>query len=97
MGVAGLYVAFIHDSETFNNHAITFIMFFGTLGKQIKQMLAEHGTFAAMEIQLKKIHQKEKSSTVGGGWCSETFLRTEKGWDKPNPQYLSTMHELVNL
>ncbi|CAL1169384.1 unnamed protein product [Cladocopium goreaui] len=50
--------------------------------KKIKQMLAEHGTFTAMEIQLKKIHQKERSQTVGGGWCSETFLRTEKKWDK---------------
>lgn len=60
-------------------------------------MLAEHGTFSAMEIQLKKIHQKERSQTVGGGWCSEIFLRTEKKWDKPSPQYLSTMYELVNL
>ena len=80
-------MALTHDSK--KHDLKTCGVFFGTLGKQIKEMLAQHGTFAAMEIQLKKIHQKERSQTVEGAWCSEIFLRTEKKWDKPSPQYLS--------
>lgn len=56
------------------------------LGKQIKQMFAENGSFAAMEIQLKKIHQKTQSETEGGGWVTETYLKTEKKWNKPRAQ-----------
>jgi hypothetical protein len=49
-------------------------------------MFAENGSFAAMEIQLKKIHQKTQSETEGGGWVTETYLKTEKKWNKPRAQ-----------
>ena len=41
-------------------------------------MFAENGSFAAMEIQLKKIHQKTQSETEGGGWVTDVLEDGEK-------------------
>ena len=49
-------------------------------------MFKENGSFEAMEICIRKKHIKSRNQSTGGGWYSEQFLKTEKGWSKTKPQ-----------
>ena len=46
-------------------------------------MLKNHGSFAAMEIHLKKTHLKKKQLKRAGGWCTKTYLANVAHWTKP--------------
>ncbi len=52
------------------------------LGQKLKQMMLDHGSFAAMEVHLKKTSEKSKSETSGGGWYTEHYLKTAEHWTK---------------
>lgn len=45
-------------------------------------MLAEHGSFEAMEIQIKKTLTKSQSEKAGGGWYTALYLKTKENWTK---------------
>ena len=68
-------------------------------------MFREHGSFEAMEVQIKKKHVKTKNENAGGGWYSELFLKTHENWTKTMPQlYINLLfdvqfeiHEAINF
>jgi hypothetical protein len=55
-------------------------------GEELKKMFKENGSFEAMEISIRKKHIKSRNQSTGGGWYSEQFLKTEKGWSKTKSQ-----------
>lgn len=52
------------------------------LGQQLKQLMRDHGSFEAMEINLKKVSEQSKSETSGGGWYTAHKLQTAEHWTK---------------
>jgi len=48
-------------------------------------MFREHGDFASMEVAIRKKSVKTKNENAGGGWVTELYLKTEKGWSKTGP------------
>lgn len=46
-------------------------------------MLKNHGSFSAMEVQVKKTHSKKKRLERAGGWYTKTYLQNVAHWTKP--------------
>ena len=40
-------------------------------------MLQEHGSFAAVEVELKRYHKKEDEEELEGGWHTQVSLEKE--------------------
>jgi len=51
-------------------------------------MFAQHGSFDALEVAIKKKTLKSKEDTAEGGWFSALALRRDKGWTSTKPQLL---------
>ena len=57
-------------------------------GEELKRMFAQHGSFDALEVAIKKKTLKSKEDTAEGGWFSALALRRDKGWTSTKPQLL---------
>ena len=49
-------------------------------------MFAQHGSFDALEVAIKKKTLKSKADTAEGGWFTGLALRQQKGWSTTKPQ-----------
>lgn len=45
-------------------------------------MFKEHGSFAELEVQIKKKHLKSKETAKSGGRYTKHYLLTKEGWTK---------------
>lgn len=51
-------------------------------GKELQQMLKEHGDFGTLEVQIAKKHVKSDKKKQLGGWYSKGFLEKTAHWNK---------------
>ena len=45
-------------------------------------MFMEHGSFEAMEIEVRKSFNKTKEKEKAGGWYTRHYLQTKESWTK---------------
>ena len=45
-------------------------------------MFMEHGSFEAMEIEVRKSFNKTKEKEKAGGWHTRHYLQTKESWTK---------------
>ena len=48
-------------------------------------MFAQHGSFAELEVQIKKRHLKSNEKAKAGGYYTRHYLINKEGWTKPCP------------
>ena len=53
-----------------------------SLGEQLRDLLKKHGSFAAMELEVKKTHLKKKSRAKQGGYYTRVYLANHCHWTK---------------
>ena len=65
-------------------------------GEELKKMFQAHGSFEAMEIQIKKKNIKTRSQASEGGWYSAERLKVE-GWSKTLPQLTAANNDTIYI
>ena len=45
----------------------------------------KEGSLAAMDVVVKKTHQRSLDESKGGGWMTKHYLQSEKHWTKHLP------------
>ena len=56
-------------------------------GKELKKMFLQHGSFASLEIRIKKKHIDSQSRAKSGGWYTRGQLEGQQQWTKTQPQF----------
>lgn len=57
----------------------TFCSYACAIGKKLRQLLLEHGSFEKVEVALVKYHKEQEESKLEGGFFSKIDLERE-GW-----------------
>ena len=52
------------------------------LGEQLRDLLKKHGSFASMELEVKKTHLKKKARAKHGGFYTRVYLASQCHWTK---------------
>lgn len=54
----------------------------GTWGLKLSELLNRHGDFGAVEVSIKRWHERKNRFDKKGGWYTKIYLSGEKHWTK---------------
>ncbi|CAE7663055.1 unnamed protein product [Symbiodinium sp. CCMP2592] len=57
-------------------------------GQKLKDLLKVHGSFKALEMQVRKINVASYAKSKGGRWVTKHYLTTVEHWTPPRTQHM---------